>query len=149
MHDKMREIESYQRKKSILRLKIEWGSELERERGVWKVRRQKGSREIEKKWEKCHTDPIYRNLNFSMDWEVSTANKLRWIEELSRICREVSTAKRARWIEKLSTIYQASRKFLNGSSSCWEAIENGIKRSWKGSIDSLAVKRCPAAVKIA
>ena len=29
MHDRMREIESYQRKKSTLRPKIEWGSDLE------------------------------------------------------------------------------------------------------------------------
>ena len=35
MHDKMREIESYQRKKSTLRSKIEWGGDLEWERGVW------------------------------------------------------------------------------------------------------------------
>ena len=29
------------------------------------------------------------------------------------------------------------------------AIENAIKKSWKGSIDSLAVEKCPATVKIA
>ena len=78
------------------------------------------------------------------------------VEELLRVYREVSIAKGARWIKKLSSIYWASRKFLNGSSSCQEAIENAtkaienaIKRSWKSLIDSLAIERCPAAVEIA
>ena len=71
------------------------------------------------------------------------------VEELSRICWEVSTAKGSRWIEKPSSIYRASRKFHDGSSSYWAAIENAIKRSWKGSIDSLAVERCPPVVEIA
>ena len=67
MHDKMREIESYQRKKStwdqILSGEVIWS-----EREVFgKVRSQKGSREIE---EKFRTDPIYRNHSFSMDREV-------------------------------------------------------------------------------
>ena len=41
MHDKMREIESYQRKKSTLRPKIEWGSDLEWLRGVWEGEKSK------------------------------------------------------------------------------------------------------------
>ena len=96
-------------------------------------------------------------------WSIYIENhKARWIEryqalkmreiaikELSRICRGVSTAKGPRWIEKLLSIYRASKTFLNGSSSYREAIKNAIKRSWKVSIDSLAIERCPAAVEIA
>ena len=51
------------------------------------------------------------------------------VEELLRICQEVSIAKGSQWIEKLLSIYREVRNFLNGSSSCQEAIENAIKRS--------------------
>ena len=100
----------------------------------------------------------------------------RWIErywELSRIkisqkellsnCQEASTAKWPWRIKQLSRIYQAYRNFLDGSRIYREAIELDSQKSrWikiaittiekgssRGSIDSLAVKRCPAAIKIA
>ena len=118
-----------------------------------KMRRRKLSREIEEKWRKFMWT-LYKEKHKAW-WiercqEVSSFKTCELsIEELSRICREVSTAKGAWWIEKLSGIYRASRKFLDGSSSNQEAIENVIKRSWKGLIDSLAVKRCRTAIKIA
>ena len=76
-------------------------------------------------------------------------------EQLSGICREVSTAKEAQWIEKLLIIYRVYRNFIDGLSSCREAIEiesqesqwikiaiTAIeKRSSIGSIDSLAIER--------
>ena len=85
MHDKMREIESYQRKKSTLRPKIEWGSDLKWLRGVWEGEKSKRIERDQEKWEKNHADPIYRNLSFSMDWELSRIKKREIaIEELSR-----------------------------------------------------------------
>ena len=85
------------------------------------------------------------------------------IEELSSNYREVSTANKVRWIEKLSSIYRAYRNFLDGSSSYlasikiesqesrWiEIVITAIeKESSKGSIDSLAIKRYQEAVEIA
>ena len=110
-----------------------------------KMRRRKLSREIEEKWRKFAWT-LYKEKHKA--WWIERCQEVLSfktcelsVEELSRICREVSTAKGARWIEKLSSIYQVSRKFLDGSSSYQEAIENAIKRSWKGSIDSLAVKK--------
>ena len=59
-----------------------------------------------------------------MDREVSSFKTREIaIEELLRICREVSTANKLRWIEKLSNSYRASRNFLDGSSSYRAAIE--------------------------
>ena len=49
---------------------------------------------------------------------------------------------------KMGLMDRASGNFLDGLSSCQEAIEDAIKRSWKGSIDSLVVERCPVAVEI-
>ena len=73
----------------------------------------------------------------------------------------MSTTNKLRWIEKLSSIYQAYKNFLNGLSSCQEAIEtNSQKLRWieiaitvvkkrrsRGSIDSLAVERYREVVK--
>ena len=83
--------------------------------------------------------------------------------ELSRSYREVSIAKWPRWIEQLLRIYRAYKNFLDRSRSCRTAIkiesqesrwiEIAItaikKRSSRGSIDSLAVKRYREAVEIA
>ena len=148
-----REIRSYQMKKTWFWQKIKWRSDkVEFEEFGWE-RSENLSREI-----------VENEIIFALTLYIEN-HKAWWIErcrnvssfktreltikELSRICREVSTAKGARWIKKLSSIYQASRKFLDGSSSYWAAIENAIKRSWRGSIDNLAVERCLAAVKIA
>jgi len=74
----------------------------------------------------------------------------------------VSIANKLRWIEKLSSIYQASKNFLDGSSSYREAIKIESQESrWieiaittiekgssKGSIDSLVVERYREAVEI-
>ena len=49
---------------------------------------------------------------------------------------------------KMGLMDRASENFLDGSSSCQEAIENVIKSSWKGLINSLAVERCPATAEI-
>ena len=147
-------------RKWSLRPKKTWVRGLECKREVWsvrerfgKMRRQKLLREIEEKWRKF-TWTLYKEKHkarwIERFWEVSSFKMCELsVEELSRICREVSTAKGARWIEKLSSIYQVSRKFLDGSSSYQEAIENVIKRSWKGSIDSLTVERCWTTVEIA
>ena len=76
-----------------------------------------------------------------------------------RSYREVSTANKLRWVKK----HQASRKFLDGLSSCQVAIEIESQESrWieiaitvnkkgssKGLIDSLTIERCQEAVKIA
>ena len=111
------------------------------------------SREIRENERKLHWKVYIENhkaRQIERFWEVLRFKmREKVVEELSRICWEVSTAKVSRWIENLLRIYRASRKFLDGSSSCWEVIENAIKRSWKGSIDSLTVKRCPTVVEIA
>ena len=79
------EKESYLRKEVILRSKREWGSDLEWERGVWEGEKSKRIERDQEKWEKNHADPIYRNLSFSMDWELSRIKKREIaIEELSR-----------------------------------------------------------------
>ena len=111
----------------------------------WRDRRM--SREDEKvEWEVWERKVIFcqersgRNERKSR-WRVYIEiHKARWIErcrvlktrvlsvrELSRICREVSIAKGSRWIEKLSRIYQASRKFLNESSSYRECDKKQLK----------------------
>ena len=60
----------------------------------------------------------------------------------------LSNRSQPRWIDQLSSIYRADRKFLDGSRICQESIKNAIKRSWKGSIDSLAVEKCWEAIEI-
>ena len=80
---------------------------------------------------------------------------------LSRCYRELSTTRRPRWIEQLSSIYRADKKFLNGLRICQEVKTNSQKLRWieialtsvekgrsKGSIDSLAVKRCQEVVEM-
>ena len=76
-----------------------------------------------------------------------------------RSYQEVSTTNKLRWVKK----NQASRNFLDGSSSCQVAIEIESQESrWieiaitvnkkgssKGLIDSLTIERCQEAVKIA
>ena len=71
MHDEMREIESYQRKKMILRLKIEWRRGLEWEKGVWEGEESERVERDREKWERNHTEALYRNPWFSMDREVA------------------------------------------------------------------------------
>ena len=97
-------------------------SERERCLGRWEVR---------KDWERSR-----RNVARTLFIEILVSRWIKRCRELSRIktreiaikellrCyREVSTANKLRWIEKLSSIYQASRNFLDRSSSYWEAIE--------------------------
>ena len=59
----MREIESYQRKKSTLKLKIEWERGLEWEKGVWGGEELEGIREIEKNEGKNHVEICIENTN--------------------------------------------------------------------------------------
>ena len=71
MHDKMKEMRSYQMKNTLLMPKYEWGRSLEWEKGFWGG---KESERVERDWEKLvrnHIDPLYRNPRFSMDREVS------------------------------------------------------------------------------
>ena len=137
-------------------------SERERCLGRWEVRND---------WERLRRN-VVRNLFI----EIPVSRWIKRFRELSRIktreididelsssYREVSTANKLRWINKLSSIYQASRNFLNGSSSCWEAIKIEsqesqwieimitaiVKGSSKGSIDSLVVERYREAAEIA
>ena len=81
------------------------------------MKRQVLSRETE---EKCHADPIYRNLSFLMDREVSRAVENQNARNSYRGAIE-------RCPQQInfdgSRSYRASRNFLNGSSSCREAIE--------------------------
>ena len=128
---------------------------IEKSLGMWgdKNCRERSGRNEEKK----RTNPLYRNPSFLMDQEVSRIKKAR------NSYREVSIAKGPRWIEKLLSIYRAYRNFLDGLSSCWEAIQiesqesrwiefaiTAIeKRSSKGLIDSLAVERYREVVEIA
>ena len=72
-------------------------------------------------------------------------------------------AKSLWWIEKLSSKYRGDINFLDESRSCREVIKtNSQKPRWieiaitaiekessRGSIDSLAVEKCLAAVEIA
>ena len=146
-------------KRHIRGRKCSWDQRTLREE-VWsvreefgKVRRQKGSKEIEKNEVEIALTlyiEIHNSRYIERCREVSRfKTRESAVEELFRICWKVSTAKRSQWIKKLSRIYQASRKFLDGSSRYQEAIKNAIKSSWKGSIDSLAVERCPSVVEIA
>ena len=141
------------------------GNEVWSEREVFgKVRSQKGLREIKKnEMEIVLTlyieNPVSRWIKRC--WELSRIKICQ--NELLRSYREVSTTKWPRWIEKLLSIYQIYRNFLDGSRSCRATIEIESQESrWieitittiekgslKGSIDSLAVERCLAAVKIA
>ena len=107
-------------------------------------------------------NPVSRWIKMCQDLSRVKTQEIA-IEQLSRNCREVSTTKWPRWIEKLLSIYQIYRNFLDGSRSCRATIEIESQESrWieitittiekgslKGSIDSLAVERCLAAVKIA
>ena len=155
---------SYQMKNTLLRPKNEWGRSLEWEKGLWEGEE---SERVERDWEKwvrnC-ADPLYRNPWFSMDQKVSRVSRFKFRQiKLSRSYWEVSTAKWPRWIEKLSRIYRAYRNFLNGLRNCREVIKtNSQKPRWieivittiergssRGSIDSLAIKRCPTAIEIA
>ena len=66
----MREGRSYQRKKKILRPKIEWGRGLEWKKSVWEGEE---SERVERDWEKLVRnciEALYRNPWFSMDREV-------------------------------------------------------------------------------
>ena len=154
---------SYQRKKTLLRPKIEWGIDLEREKSVWGG---KGSETIERDrrtWEKNHIEALYRNYDsrwIERYWEVLRTNSRQM--DLSRCYQEVSTAKWPWWIEKLSSIYWANRNFLNRSRSCREGIEtNSQKLRWieivitvvekgrsRGLIDSLAIERYREVVEM-
>ena len=67
MHDKMIEKRSYQKKKSLLRPKIEWGRSLEWENGVWGGEESETVEKDREKWEKNHAGPLYRKPRFSMD----------------------------------------------------------------------------------
>ena len=71
MHDQMREIESYQRKKMILKPKIEWGRGLEWEKGVWEGEESERVKRDQEKWERNCAEALYWNPRFSMDREVS------------------------------------------------------------------------------
>ena len=124
----MIEIESYQRKKMILRPKIEWGRGLEWETGVWEGEETERVERDWEKWERNCAEALYRNPQFSMDWEVSRF-KFRQIE-LLRIYQEVSTAKWPRWIEKLSNDYRGDKNFLDGTRSCREAIKTNSQTWW-------------------
>ena len=62
---------------------------------------------------------------------------------------QLSSKSQPQWIKQLSSIYREDRKFLDGQRIYREAIDIAIKKAQKGSIDSLAVERCPAAVEIA
>ena len=121
--------------------KWSWDRRLSEEK-VWsdwkvfgKVRRQKESREIEG-YEKEFALTLYIEIHNS--WEIERCREVSRfktresaVKELSRICREVSIAKGFQWIKKLSRIYQASRKFLDGSSSyreCDKKKLNGFDR---------------------
>ena len=81
------------------------------------MKRQVLSRETE---EKCRADPIYRNLSFLMDREVSRAVENQNARNSYRGAIE-------RCPQQInfngSRSYRACKNFLNGSSSCREAIE--------------------------
>ena len=120
--------------------------------GRWKDRKQ--SREIEKKlWKIMQTlyIEIFVARWIKRFWALKT--RVLSVEELSRICREVSTAKRIsmdrgscqgaiKHLESFSMDQSSYREVSKG-------IENAIKSSWRISIDSLAVERCPVDVEIA
>ena len=122
-----------------------------------KVRRRVLSREIKEKWEKCHAYPIYRNPNFSMDWELSRIKKVR-----NSYRGAIERYPQQKGLDG-SRSYRTSKNFLDRSSSCREAIEIESQESrWieititaiekgssKGSINSLAIERYQEAVEIA
>ena len=76
MHDQMREIESYQRKKMILKPKIVWGRGLEWEKGVWEGEESERVERDREKWERNRAKALYRNPKFWMDQEVSRGVKI-------------------------------------------------------------------------
>ena len=67
----MRERESYQGKKMILRLKIEWEWGLEWEESVWEGEKPERGEKDREKWLRICVEPLYRSPRFSMDQEVS------------------------------------------------------------------------------
>ena len=84
-------------------------------------------------------------------WDIYRKHEARWIDkcralnfqqmELLRSYREVSTTKWPWWIEKLSRIYRAYRNFLDGSRSCWAAIETNSKKPWWIEITITAIEK--------
>ena len=152
---------SYLWREEQYRSKNEWGRGLEWEKWVGGGEESEPiERDRKKKRENC-TKALYRKSRFSMDREVLRFKSRQM--ELSRSYREVSTTKWPRWIEKLLSIYRAFRNFLDGSRSCWVAIEtNSQNLRWikiaitsvekgrsRGSIDSLAIEGYREAVEIA
>ena len=85
--------------------------------GMWEVKK---DREIEEKWEKCRADPIYRNLSFSMDQEMSRAvenEKARnsYRAAIERCPQQIN-------FDGLRS-YQASIKHTKTSSMDWVAVK--------------------------
>ena len=145
-----------QRKKKIFRPKSFWVWSLERERLVWEGKKTNSVERDREEMREIHVDPIYRQIHSSMEREVSRIKM--WQKELLRSYREVSTTNRPRWIEKLSRrqklsrwIKKLSRSYRDKFSKTlmdWNWDSSWQERKIKSSIDSLAVKRYWEAVKI-
>ena len=106
------------------------------------TRRARNHRPIRKRKTRCYGHKGKKCKTKKMKCMQGYINRLRGVENLLRRSKPW-------WIEKLSSICRAYRNFLNGSRFCRETIKNAMKRSWKGSIDSLAIERCRAAIEIA
>ena len=128
----MRENRSYQREKVRIRPKSKWGRGRVWVRSVWKREQCVSIERYLMKWEKNRAEATYRKHEarwIERYWELSSTNSQHIY--LLRCYWELSTAKRPWWIEQLSRIYWADRKFLDGSRICWEAIEtNSQKFRW-------------------
>ena len=92
-------------------------------------------------------DPLYRKtIKLDRLKGVERCRDLKCMKKLSKsYLGSVERCPQQKDLDGLRS-YQASRKFLEGSSNYRKAIENAIKRNWKSSINSLVVERCPAAV---
>ena len=132
------------------RPKITWVEVFKRDESVWEGKKLKTIEKDRGEMKKNRTEPLYRKvINLNRSRGVERCLDLKCVKKLLKSC--LGSVERCPQLEDLdgSRSYQASRKFLNGLSSYQGAIENTIKSSWRGSLDSLAVEMCPVVVEIA
>ena len=145
MHEEWEIKRSYQVIWDKKRPKIIWIEGFEREECVWEVKRLKSIKRDQREMKKNRTEALHRNF-INLNRSRGVENLLSFKGFNRSICRACVQGKR-----KLdgSTNYWASIKHVESFLMDWEAIKNAIKSTWRVSIDSLAVERCPAAVEIA
>ena len=133
-----------------LRLKNTWVWGLEFKREVWEVKKTKTIERDRGEMKKIRADPIYRKvINLDRSRSVERCRDLKCVKKLSKSCP--GSVERCPQQKDLngSRSYQESIEHSESFSMDQVAIENAIKSSWRGSIDSLAVERCPEAIEIA